>query len=113
MSDFPSSLAGHQIEEPQPQWTHDDCVQYEVAREAITGLMAFRSQWIFDEQQKQQPDDTAIQEWRRQRAQLASELQGLDVTDRATNDRICREYGAEIQRLATLAAGTHGNGGRG
>jgi hypothetical protein len=85
-----------------PEWTHEDCVQYEVAREAITALMAFRSQWIFDEQQKPAPDLETIAGWRAERSQLAAQLQGLDVRDKDTVKRICREYGPEIKRLDLL-----------
>jgi hypothetical protein len=90
-------------EEGLPEWTHEDCVQYEVARESITALMAYRSQWIFDEQQKPAPDAAAIHRWRAERAQYAAELRGLDVRDRALIARVCRDYGAEIRRLDAQA----------
>jgi hypothetical protein len=82
----------------QPEWTHEGCVEYEVAREAITALMAFRSQWISDEQQKPAPDQ-AIERWEAESAQYALEPQGLDVRDQTRLAQICRDYGAEIRRL--------------
>ncbi|MER2553370.1 MAG: hypothetical protein ABTQ28_08870 [Thauera sp.] len=80
----------------QPQWTHDDCVK---ARELITELMAFRSEWISRERSKPIPDLSAIEYWEAERGAYAAELRGLDVTDRENIARIRRDYGAEVRRL--------------
>jgi hypothetical protein len=87
---------------PRPGWTQEQAVQYEVAREAIAALMAFRSQWIFDEEAKPSPDHAAIERWDAESAALAAELRGLDVRDDERVARICREYGAQIKRLDAL-----------
>ena len=84
----------------QPQWTHADCVNYESARELITELMAFRSEWIGLERAKALPDLSEIERWKTERGVYAAELRGLDVTDRETIARIRRDYGAEVRRLA-------------
>ena len=86
----------------QPEWTQEQAVQYEVARESIATLMAFRSQWIFDEEHAGSPDLTAIARWRSERAVLAAELKGLDIRDQELIARICDTYGAEIRRLGAL-----------
>jgi hypothetical protein len=86
----------------RPEWTQEQAVQYEVARESITALISFRSQWIFDEEAKRAPDQVAIGRWEGESAALAAELQGLDVRDHELVARICREYGAEIKRLDAL-----------
>lgn len=88
------------IPEKQPQWTHEDCVNYESARELITHLMAFRSEWIARERAKTAPDLAAIECWSAERSTYAAELRGLDVTDRENIARIRRDYGAEIRRLS-------------
>jgi hypothetical protein len=93
------------IDTPQvqrPEWTQEQAVQYEVAREAITALMAFRSQWIFDEEQRAAPDHAAIERWEAESTALAAELRGLDVRDRERIAQICQTYGAEIKRLDAL-----------
>ncbi|WP_323004837.1 hypothetical protein [Denitromonas sp.] len=87
----------------QPQWTHDDCVNYESARELITELMAFRSEWIARERAKAEPDLPVIERWKAERGAYAAELRGLDVTDRENITRIRRDYGAEVRRLAAEA----------
>lgn len=86
--------------ENQPKWTHEDCVNYESARELITHLMAFRSEWIGRERAKAAPDLVAIERWNAERGAYAAELRGLDVTDRENIARIRRDYGAEIRRLS-------------
>ena len=86
--------------ENQPKWTHEDCVNYESARELITHLMAFRSEWIARERAKVAPDLVAIERWNAERGSYAAELRGLDVTDRENIARIRRDYGAEIRRLS-------------
>jgi len=86
--------------ETQPQWTQDDCVNIESARDLITQLMAFRSEWIAVERAKSEPDVSVIERWRAERSAYAAELRGLDVTDREHIVRICRDYGAEVRRLA-------------
>ncbi len=84
----------------QPKWTHEECVNYESARELITHLMAFRSEWIARERAKIAPDLVAVERWSAQRSSYAAELRGLDVTDRENIARIRRDYGAEIRRLS-------------
>lgn len=86
----------------QPEWNQEQAIEYEVAREAITALMAFRSQWIFDEEQKRSPDHAAIARWNSESAAFAAELRNLHVRDHENVARICRTYGPEIQRLDAL-----------
>jgi hypothetical protein len=85
------------------EWTHEECVSYESARELITYLMAFRSEWIGCEQAKPEPDLEAIERWKAERGAYAAELRGLDVTDRENITRIRRDYGAEAKRLGAKA----------
>lgn len=86
--------------ENQPKWTHEDCVNYESARELITHVMAYRSEWIARERAKAAPDLSAIERWKAERGAYAAELRGLDVTDRENIARIRRDYGAEIRRMS-------------
>jgi hypothetical protein len=88
----------------RPEWTQEEAIRYEVAREAVTALMAFRSQWIFDEEAKPSADHMLIERWESERAALAAELRGLHVCDHERVARICRVYGAEIRRLDALEA---------
>lgn len=94
--------ASELVDSRRPEWTQDESIEYEVARESITALISFRSQWLFDEEAKPSPDQAAIERWRGESAALAAELHGLHVGDRERIARICREYGPEIKRLDAL-----------
>jgi hypothetical protein len=83
----------------QLTWTHEECVDYEVAREIITSLMGFRSLWMGREEAKPAPDLAQIEAWKRELAALALELRGLLVTDVATIARIHDVYGPKARRL--------------
>ena len=96
------ALASHQVERPATQWSHDDCVNYESARELIVLLMAYRSEWISRERLRPRPDLALIERWTAERTAYAGELRGLDVGDRENIGRIRRDYGAEARRLAAL-----------
>lgn len=95
-------LASYQVERPAPKWSHDDCVSYESARELITLLMAYRSEWISRERLRPQPDLALIASWTAERSAYAGELRGLDVSDRDNIARIRHDYGFEARRLAAL-----------
>ena len=98
-------IASYQVERPAPQWSHDDCVNYESARELIALLMAYRSEWISRERLRPRPDLALIASWIGERSAYAGELRGLDVGDRDNIARIRRDYGAEARRLAALERG--------
>jgi hypothetical protein len=84
----------------RPEWSHEDCVEYEVARETITHLAAFRSAWIAAEEAKPAPDSAAIARWQAERTAYVMELRGLHALDRANISRICTEYGAQVKALS-------------
>ena len=94
--------APYQLEREAPKWSREDAVSYEVARELITALMAFRSEWVALERAKPAPDLSAIERWKAERGAYAAELRGLHVADRDNIARIRRDYGTEARRLAAL-----------
>jgi hypothetical protein len=91
-----------------PEWTQEDSVAYEVARDPITALMAYRSRWIFGEEAKPSPDHAAI-EYLRHRSRRASretaschgQRQGLSAVN-ATTLFPPREHG--ILKLAVCGS---------
>lgn len=87
---------------PPEQWTHEECVNYEVARECIGNLIAIRSKWLRNERKKAFPDSEAIARWKAEMSKYAQERRGLDMRDQEKIIRIGREYGAEIRRLHAL-----------
>lgn len=87
------------IELPQPEWTHEECVDYEVARECVTELIAHRNSWIYQKQRKENPDRAIIERWEGQARQYMKEIDYLSVKDSANIERIQRDYGLECKRL--------------
>jgi hypothetical protein len=83
----------------EPEWTHDQCVDYESARECLTSLLAFHSRWIEEERQRPVPDVEKIAAWHAETARLAEVQQSLSIHDPETVARVRREYGAEVKRL--------------
>jgi hypothetical protein len=83
----------------KPEWTHDECVDYEVARECIVEMIAVRSAWLDAERQKASPDETAMAQWSADQSAYFAELRALSIYDPANSARVCREYGPELKRL--------------
>jgi predicted aminopeptidase len=81
----------------QAQWTQDEAIAYECARECITHLRAIYTAEIYDEERKAAPDRARIDALRVEQARLYRERKGLRVKDAATIERINREYGALIR----------------
>ena len=79
--------------EPRPQWTQDEAIAYECARECITHLMAICT----DELHHEAPTDARRVELNAERSRLAAELRGLHVHDHADIARIRQDYGHRIR----------------
>lgn len=79
------------------QWTQEEAVAFECAREVITDMMAIHTGQIADERAKPQPDPARLAQLRAERSRLAQERAGLHVGDRAEVARIRAEYGAFVR----------------
>ena len=79
------------------QWTQDEAIAFECAREAITHMMAIQSTEIADESAKAQPDADRVASLFAERSRLASERAALHVTDTVDIARIRIEYGATVR----------------
>ena len=79
------------------QWTQDQAVAFECAREVITNLMAIYSGRISHESAKALPDTNLIAELRANRSELANERVALHVGDDSDVARIRKEYGAAVR----------------
>lgn len=77
-----------------PQWTQDEAIAYESARECIVHMMAIYTDALHHANPA--PEDCAA--WRAERARLAGELRELRLTDHAAVARVQDEYGARIKR---------------
>lgn len=79
------------------QWTQEEAVAFECAREVITDMMAILTRQIADESAKPQPDAARLAQLRAVRSRTAQERAGLHVGDRADIARIRAEYGAFVR----------------
>jgi hypothetical protein len=82
-----------------PEWSHDDCVMYESAREILSSLVGFRSMWIAREEAKAEPDASLIAAWEAETDELVAQMRGLLVTDRDRVDHVRKKLGPEVKRL--------------
>lgn len=79
------------------EWTQEEAVAFECARETITYLMAIQTGQIAAEASKQEPDAVRLASLRAERSRLAEERAALRVYDHADIARVRADYGAIIR----------------
>lgn len=83
------------------EWTQEEAIAFECARECITDMMAICTGQIADESRKGSPDTERLAALRAERSRLAQERASLHVYDHAAIARIRAEYGAAIRAHRT------------
>lgn len=81
----------------KPQWTQDQAISYECAREAISELMSIYTARIVDELSRPGADAQLLANLRAERSRLAAERIALRVDQHGEVERIRREYGDAIR----------------
>ena len=81
------------------EWTQDDCVNLESAREILSGLIGFRVRWIRAEKEKTQPNQTNIDKWAQEKATFIGKRRRVNVLDQDNISKIQRVHGVELKRL--------------
>lgn len=79
------------------QWTQDDAINFECAREAITDLMGIQSGEIQLEENKPKPDQARIDGFKSELSRLFKERAALTVSNQAELTRVRSEYGVIIR----------------
>jgi hypothetical protein len=79
------------------QWTQDEAIDYECAREAITHMRAILTSQITEESRKEHPDAERLESLYAESSRLFRERAGLRVKDHAEIARVQAEYGAKIR----------------
>ena len=79
------------------QWTQDEAIAFECAREVITDMMAIQTGQIAEEAHKPTPSADRLASLRAERSKLAKERAALHVEDLADIARIRTEYGAVVR----------------
>ena len=78
-------------------WTQDQAIAFECAREVITDMMAIQTGLIASETEKASPDLGYLEDLRAKRSQFAQERSGLHVEDDAEIARVRQQYGAIVR----------------
>jgi len=81
----------------QPQWTQEEAIDYECAREAITHARSIYYSQIYKEEAKPQPDMALLAELRTEAGRLFEERRSLRVKNQAENVRVQEKYGAFVR----------------
>ncbi|RDH41815.1 hypothetical protein [Zooshikella ganghwensis] len=72
--------------------TTEKLARYETAQETIGVLIAIRSKWIYEEEQKPEPNQDLIKQWRAEKHQFQYELDELLIDDDEKIETILNEY---------------------
>ncbi|MDY0134401.1 MAG: hypothetical protein RBS14_01780 [Atribacterota bacterium] len=79
------------------QWTQDEAIAFECAREVITDLMGIQSGEIQLEENKPKPDQARIDGFKAELSRLFKERAALTVTNQPEIARVRSEYGAIVR----------------
>ena len=79
------------------EWTQEEAIAFECARECITDMMAICTGRIADERHKKTPDADRLAALRAERSRVTQERASLHVHDPAAFARMCADYGALIR----------------
>lgn len=79
------------------EWTQDEAIAFECAREVITDMMAICTGRIADESGRGNAATDSLAALRAERSRLAQERAALHVTDHDAIARIRKDYGAIVR----------------
>ncbi|MBR4876279.1 MAG: hypothetical protein IKU14_01025 [Rhodocyclaceae bacterium] len=101
MSAIPKPRPQHTSADDVPtsgrQWTQDEAIAYECAREVITHLRAILTGEIDEENRKEQPDAQKLERLHAESSRLFRERAQLHVKDHEEIARVRAEYGARVR----------------
>ncbi|MDR2637262.1 MAG: hypothetical protein LBB55_02910 [Zoogloeaceae bacterium] len=79
------------------EWTQDEAIAYEVAREDILHYMSILTEDIHAEKSKAMPDETRIKVLHEEQSCLQDKLRILSVHDHEEIARVRKKYGALVR----------------
>jgi hypothetical protein len=83
--------------------TTESLARYETAQETLGMLVAMRTRWIYEEEQKAVPDVGKIAQWKKEQAYFVDEDDALLFTDSSEIERVITVYGPQVK--ANFVAG--------
>jgi len=81
----------------EPEWTQDEAIAYECAREAINDLIGIKIGLVRKETDTENPDEELVAKLEEEITRLSRERTRLRLKDHANITRIRSEYGAIIR----------------
>lgn len=79
------------------QWTQEEAIAYECARECITALIGVYTSELYGERARSAPDQAVIDRINQKIDRLFAERMDLKLTDHAEVARVTAEYGALVR----------------
>ena len=92
------------------EWTQDEAIDFECAREVITDLRAILTTQIYEENNKEQPDAAKLEQLYAESSRLFRERANLHVTDHENVKRVLDRYGAQVRAWRTENVAPFPNG---
>jgi hypothetical protein len=80
------------------QWTHEQAVNFEVAKEFIGYMVAIQSNEIWKEKNKENPNQIKIESLELKRTKYLNELSDIKLTDFEKIKYIKKTYGQIIKK---------------
>lgn len=80
-------------------WTQNEAIAFECAREAITDIIAIRTDQITQEAGKNQPDIVLLAKLRSKRSLLVQKRMVLHIEQQDKISRIRKRYGSVVSKL--------------
>lgn len=81
--------------------TTEKLARYETAQETIGVLIAMRSKWIYEEEQKPEPNQGLIRQWESEQDTFHDELNDLLIDDDDKIERVLNEYAPIVKAHMT------------
>lgn len=78
-------------------WTQDEAIAFECARDVITDMQGILTSQIFEETDKEQPDNQRLASLRAESSRLFQERAALHLKDHEKIARIRAEYGKMVR----------------
>ena len=81
----------------EPEWTQEEAIAYECAREAIGELIGIKIGMVRKEADTESPDEELVAKLEEEITRLSRERSSLRLKDHANITRIRSEYGAIVR----------------
>jgi len=99
-----SGLHGESPQESERKWTEEEALDYQLARDAIGGLISIISAETYAEENRENPDETRLERLNAERSRLSQERRDLKLVEHEKISRIRTAYGAAYRFYKVIAS---------